>query len=70
MTSIYFYDIFIKLRKFNIVSKSGDHMLMHEESPGSIGQGCWITSSEGDLKDSATERYRLKFTLGKGGKAR
>ncbi len=26
-----------------------------EESPGSKGQGCWVTPSEGDLKESATE---------------
>jgi len=24
--------------------------------------GCWITSSQGDLKESATEIYRLSFT--------
>jgi len=33
-------------------------MLWYEESPCSKGQGCWITSSGGDPKDSATERYR------------
>ena len=38
--------------------------------------GCWITASQGDLKDSATEIYRQKFlteftfVTGKGGKAR
>jgi len=35
--------------------------------------GCWITSSGGDPKDSATEIYRLALTglmPGKGGKAR
>ena len=26
-----------------------------EESPGSSGSKCWITSSEGDLRESATE---------------
>jgi hypothetical protein len=29
-----------------------------EESPSSIGQGCWVTPSEGDFKESATEIYR------------
>jgi len=29
-----------------------------EESPSSTGQECWITPSEGDFKESATERYR------------
>ena len=42
---------------------------MHEESPGSIGQGCKLTACGGDSKDSATERYRLSLA-GKGGKAR
>ena len=40
--------------------------------------GCWLTASQGDLKDSATEIYRQKlyylteftFVIGKGGKAR
>ena len=32
---------------------------MHEESPGSIEQGCWVTPSEGNLKESATENNRL-----------
>ena len=38
--------------------------------------GCWLTASQGDLKDSATEIYRQKFlteftfVTGKGGKAR
>jgi len=27
----------------------------HEESPGSIGQGCRVTPGEGDFKESATE---------------
>lgn len=39
-----------------------------EESPGTIGQGCWVTPSEGDFKESATERYRL--ISGKDGKVR
>ncbi len=30
-----------------------------EESPSSAGQKCWITPSEGDFKESATERYRV-----------
>ena len=38
-----------------------------EESPGSIEQWCWITSSEGDLKESATENNRR---FGKGEKVR
>jgi len=29
-----------------------------EESPSSIGQGCWLTTSGGDSKESATEIYR------------
>jgi hypothetical protein len=29
-----------------------------EESPSSIGQGCWVTPSGGDSKESATEIYR------------
>ena len=29
-----------------------------EESPSSIGQGCWVTPGEGDFKESATEKYR------------
>ena len=32
-----------------------------EESRCSIGRWCWLTASQGDLKDSATERYRQKF---------
>lgn len=39
--------------------------------------GCWLTASQGDLKDSATEIYRQKlfltefiFMTGKAGKAR
>ena len=32
-----------------------------EESPGSIGQRCWVTPSEGDFKESATEIYRGSF---------
>ena len=39
-----------------------------EESPGPIEQGCLITSSEGNLKESATENNRLFW--GKGEKAR
>ena len=31
---------------------------IHEESPSIAGQGCRITSGEGDFRDSATERYR------------
>jgi len=29
--------------------------LSREESPGFTGSGCWITSSEGDLRESAAE---------------
>ena len=29
-----------------------------EESPGSTGQGCWVTPRGGDPTDSATETYR------------
>ena len=45
---------------------------LREESPGSTGQRCWITSSEGNFKESATENNRLKFfkSLGKDEKAR
>ena len=32
---------------------------VYEESPGSIGQRCRVTPGEGDIKESATERYRL-----------
>jgi len=32
---------------------------VHEESPGSAGQGCRVTPGEGDFKESATEIYRL-----------
>ncbi len=42
---------------------------MHEESPGSVGQGCKLTACGGDSKESATERSRLCFA-GKGGTAR
>lgn len=31
-----------------------------EESPSSAGQECWVIPSEGDFKESATERYRAK----------
>ena len=33
--------------------------VVREESPGSIGRGCWVTPSEGDFKESATEIYRI-----------
>ena len=29
-----------------------------EESPGSLGQACWVTPSAGDREDSATEKHR------------
>ena len=41
-----------------------------EESPGFTGQGCWLTTSEGDFKDSATEINRHCFYNGKDGKVR
>jgi len=31
-------------------------LLFKEESPGSIGIRCWITSSGGDPRESATEK--------------
>ena len=31
---------------------------MHEESPGSTGQGCQITSGVGNYRESATETFR------------
>ena len=31
-----------------------------EESPSSAGQGCWITPSGGNSKESATEIYRQR----------
>ncbi len=42
--------------------------MLREESPGSIGQGCQITSGEGDFRESATEIYR--HLCGKGEKVR
>jgi len=45
--------------------------LADEESPSSVGGGCWVIPSGGDSKDSATERYRQKaLPSGKGGKVR
>ncbi len=35
-----------------------EHQLLHEESPGSTGQGCRITSGVGNYRESATETYR------------
>ena len=42
-----------------------------EESPGSTGQGCRITSGAGDRRESATETHRLSPYPGSvnGGKA-
>lgn len=40
-----------------IVSILGNRVF-NEESPCTIEQGCWVTPSGGDSKDSATERYR------------
>ena len=34
------------------------HILVREESPGSIEQGCRLTTGGGDSKDSATENKR------------
>ena len=31
---------------------------IHEESPGSAGQGCRITSGVGNYRESATETFR------------
>lgn len=45
------------------MSKSDNRMLSHEESPSSVGQGCWITPSRGNPKDSATEIYRLFYQV-------
>ncbi len=35
--------------------------MVREESPGSIGQGCWLTASGGDSKESATENRPPAF---------
>ena len=43
------------------------YLLLREESPGSIGQGCRLTAGRGDPKESATENNRQIF--GKGEKA-
>ena len=43
-------------------------ILIHEESPGFIGQGCRVTPGGGDSKDSATE-IDCQF-FGDGGKVR
>ncbi len=51
-----------------IMSKLNNRAINCEESPGSIGQGRWITPSGGDSKESATEINRL--LSGKGGKVR
>lgn len=39
------------------MSRLGDRSIPMdgEESPSSVGQGCWITPSGGDSKESATE---------------
>jgi hypothetical protein len=36
-----------------------------EESPGSREKWCWLTASQGNLRDSATENIPLNF-LSKG----
>ncbi len=41
-----------------------------EESPGSEETGCRITSGEGDLRESATERIPPCFMQGKGERVR
>ena len=45
-------------------------LLQTEESPGFTGSGCWITSSEGDLRESATENKPPDKLSGKGEKGR
>lgn len=53
------------------MSKPDDRVARYpddEESPSSAGQGCLITSGEGDFRESATEIYRR--ASGKGEKAR
>ena len=50
---------FVRAKKRKLVSKLGDRRYplkwIPEESPSSTGQRCWITSSGGDPKESATE---------------
>ena len=36
--------------------------VLHEESPGSAGRGCRITSGAGNCRESATETYRRNST--------
>lgn len=50
------------------VSRTIAEAVASEESPSSIGQGCRITSGEGDFRESATENNRP--ARGKGGKVR
>ena len=50
-------------------SDSRGHLMMREESPGSIEQGCRLTAGGGDSKDSATENKR-QISSGKCGNVR
>ena len=50
--------ILLVLRVIRVIAAS---LELGEESRSSIGQWFWLTASQGDLKDSATERYRQKF---------
>ena len=56
-----------------IKKKSGklnDHVyFIDEESPDSREEWCWLTASQGNLRDSATENIPLIF-LSKGEMAR
>ena len=40
------------------MGKPDDRALRCEESPGSAGQGCRITSGVGNYRESATETFR------------
>ena len=44
--------------KVNIMGKPDNRVFIHEESPGSIGRGCQITSGVGNYRESATETFR------------
>ena len=42
--------------------KLNDHVyFMDEESPDSREEWCWLTTSQGNLRDSATENIPLNF---------
>ena len=36
------------------------YFFKEEESPGSLKEGCWLTASEGNLRESATENIPPK----------